>query len=167
MAAAPPTSLVQDLVASNRVLARHGVLDGYGHVSARDPRDAGRYLLAWERAPELVEAGDVVLFDLDSSPVTPEARPLYSERFIHGELYRARPDVQAVVHHHAPSLVTFGVSATPLRPVYHMSAFVAEGIPVFDIREAAGAATDMLVRTPALARALAESVGAAPAGLMR
>lgn len=162
-----PSALLRDLVAANRVLARRGILDGYGHVSVRDPRAPGRYLLAWARAPELVEEGDVVVHDLDSASVAAEARPLYSERFIHGELYRARPDVSAVVHHHAPPLIAFGITAAPLRPVYHMSAFVGEGIPVFEIREAAGAATDMLVRTPALARALAETVGAGPGALMR
>lgn len=158
--------LVRDLVVANRVLARLGVLDAYGHVSVRDPRDAGRYLISRSLAPELVAENDIVVLDLDSAPSGGERRPLYSERFIHGELYRARPDVRAIVHHHASTTVAFGVAETPLRAVYHMGAFLGDGVPVFDIRDAAGP-TDMLVRTPQLGRALAASVGAAPAALMR
>jgi HCOMODA/2-hydroxy-3-carboxy-muconic semialdehyde decarboxylase len=160
-------SPLEDVVAANRVLVAHGVLDGYGHVSARHPRDPQRYLLAWARAPELVTAADVLELDLDSRPVTATDRPLYTERFIHGEIYRTRPDVLAVVHHHSPSVIPFGVAGVPLRPLYHMSAFIGQGVPVFEIREAAGEATDMLVRTPALARALAETLGGRAAALMR
>lgn len=159
--------VVDDLVAANRVLARYGIVDGYGHVSVRDPRDPARYLIAWGRAPLLVEDADIVTLDLDSQPVRPESRPLYSERFIHGELYRARPDVHAVVHHHAPSVIPFGVTGVPLRPLYHMSAFVGETIPVFEIRDASVEPTDMLVRNPALAKALARTVGSTAAALMR
>lgn len=159
--------LISDLVAANRVLARYGIVDGYGHVSARDPNNANQYLIAWGRAPELVEDGDIVTLDLDSQPVAPESRPLYSERFIHGELYRARPDVQSIVHHHAPSIIPFGVTGVPLRPLYHMSAFVGEGVPVYEIRDASVEPTDMLVRNPALARALAACVGSTAAALMR
>jgi HCOMODA/2-hydroxy-3-carboxy-muconic semialdehyde decarboxylase len=165
----PPSSasLVRDVVVANRVLARFGVVDAYGHVSVRDPRDAGHYLISRSLAPEIVEDDDVVVLDLDSAPDRTERRPLYAERFIHGELYRSRPDVQAVVHHHAASTVAFSVSGTPLRAVYHMGAFLGDGLPVFEIREAAGQATDMLVRTPELARALARTVGTAPGALMR
>jgi ribulose-5-phosphate 4-epimerase/fuculose-1-phosphate aldolase len=159
--------LMRDLAAAYRLLALHGVVDAYGHVSVRDPRDAGRYLISQSLAPALVEPDDIVVLDLDSEPVTKETRSLYSERFIHGEIYRSRPDVGAVVHHHAPTTVAFGISEAPLRAVYHMSAFLGDGLPNFDILTAAGAATDMLVRTPALGRALAETVGAAPAALMR
>jgi ribulose-5-phosphate 4-epimerase/fuculose-1-phosphate aldolase len=158
--------LSDDLVAANRILAELGVLDGYGHVSVREDRDPERYLLARARAPELVSAEDLVEHDLDSQPLAPESRPLYTERFIHGEIYRVRPDVRAIVHHHAPSVIPFGVGSVPLRPLYHMSAFIGDGVPVFDIREAGGL-TDMLVRTPALARALAATLAGRPAALMR
>lgn len=159
-------ALVRDVVTANRVLARLGIVDAYGHVSVRDPRDASRYLISRSVAPDLVEDEDILLLDLDSAPRAGEKRALYSERFIHGELYRARPDVAAVVHHHAPTTVAFGVTDTPLRAVYHMGAFLGEGVPVFEIRDTGGT-TDMLVRTPELARALARTVGGAPAALMR
>ena len=154
-------------MAANRILADQGVLDGYGHVSVRHDRDPHRFLLAWARAPELVVADDVMEHDLDGNPLDARGRTPYTERFIHGEAYRARPDVTAVVHHHSPSVIPFAASATPLRPLYHMSAFVGEGVPVFDIREAAGRMTDMLVRTPALGRALAETLDGRAAALMR
>jgi len=157
--------LIEDLVAANRVLADQGVVDGYGHVSVRHPGKPERYLLSRSLAPELVTAGDVVEHDLDSGPID-DARPLYLERFIHGEIYRRRPDVQAVVHHHSPSVIPFGVGRAPLRPLYHMSAFLGDGVPVYDIRDGGGM-TDMLVRTPALARALAETLGSRSAALMR
>ena len=162
-----PSDLVRDVVVANRVLARFGIVDAFGHVSVRDPRDAGRYLISRSLAPEIVTDDDIVVLDLDSAPDRTERRLLYAERFIHGELYRSRPDVQAVVHHHSPTTVAFSVTGTPLRAVYHMSGFIGDGLPVYEIREAAGKATDMLVRTPELARALAGTVGAAPGALMR
>jgi HCOMODA/2-hydroxy-3-carboxy-muconic semialdehyde decarboxylase len=165
--ASASSSLVHDVVAANRILARFGIVDAFGHVSVRDPRDAGRYLISRSLAPESVVDDDIVDLDLDSAPRRTERRLLYAERFIHGELYRARPDVQAVVHHHSPTTVAFGVTGTPLRAIFHMSGFLGDGLPLYEIREAAGTATDMLVRTPGLARALARTVGAAPGALMR
>lgn len=159
--------LVEDLVAANRILAMHGVVDGYGHVSVRSPADPGRYWLARSVAPETVVVADIMEFDLDSVPLDPAGRAVYLERFIHGEIYRARPDVQAVVHNHSPSVIPFGVTPVPMRPMYHMSAFVGEGVPVFEIRDTAGDATDMLVRSGALGKALAVKLGAHPAALMR
>jgi HCOMODA/2-hydroxy-3-carboxy-muconic semialdehyde decarboxylase len=170
----PPTSagppdpkVVEDLVAANRILVDQGVLDGYGHVSIRHPASPDRYLLTRSLAPELVTAADIIEFDLDSTPVDARGRALLIERFIHGEIYRARPDVIAVVHNHSPSVIPFGVSTVPLRPLYHMSAFVGDGVPIFDIRDAAGGPTDMLVRTPPLGQALARTLGPRPAALMR
>ena len=159
--------LVEDLVAANRILADQNVLDGYGHVSARHDRDPSRYLMSRSLAPELVTAGDVLEYDLDSNPVDARDRASYLERFIHGEIYKARPDVRAIVHNHSPSVIPFGVTGVPLRPLYHMSAFLWEGVPVFDIRQAAGGSSDMLVRTPALGRALAGTLGSRTAALMR
>jgi len=142
-------------------------VDGYGHVSVRHPASAQRYLMSRSIAPETVTAADIVEYDLDSTPVDPRGRSSYLERFIHGEIYRARPDVKCVVHNHSPSVIPFGVSTVPLRPLYHMSAFLGGGVPVFDIKTAAGGPTDMLVRNAALGRALAQTLGARPVALMR
>jgi HCOMODA/2-hydroxy-3-carboxy-muconic semialdehyde decarboxylase len=158
--------LIEDLVAANRVLVDQGVLDGWGHVSVRHPRDPNRYLLSRSRAPELVSTDDILEFDLDSNPVDAEGRSLYTERFIHGEIYKTRPDVMAIVHTHAPALIPFSITKVQLKPVYHRSAFVSAGIPVFEIRESAGM-TDMLIRDKALGRALADTLGNHPAALMR
>jgi ribulose-5-phosphate 4-epimerase/fuculose-1-phosphate aldolase len=170
---APPSAgpvapqLIEDLVAANRILADQGVVDGYGHVSARHDRDPNRYLLSRSLAPELVVAADLMEYDLDSNPVDLKGRGMFIERFIHGEIYKVRPDVTAIVHNHSPSLIPFGITGAPLRPVYHMSAFLGDGVPVFEIRQAAGGATDMLVRNPALGQALAGALGARPVALMR
>ncbi len=163
----PDPVLLDDLVAANRILADQGVVDGYGHVSARHPTEPQRYFMSRSIAPELVTAADVMEYDLDSTPVDARGRISYLERFIHGEIYRARPEVKAIVHNHSPSVIPFGVSTAPLKPLYHMSAFLGGGVPVFDIKTAAGQATDMLVRTPALGRALAQTLGDRPVALMR
>ena len=163
----PAPGLVEDLVAANRILADQGVVDGYGHVSVRHDRDPARYLMARSMAPELVTEADVMEYDLDSVAVDPRGRAVYLERFIHGEIYKARPDVRAVVHNHSPSVIPFGVTLVRLRPLYHMSAFIGDGVPVFDIRAAAGGPTDLLVRDGALGRALARTLKARPAALMR
>jgi HCOMODA/2-hydroxy-3-carboxy-muconic semialdehyde decarboxylase len=168
VSAGPPAAqLIEDLVAANRILVDQGVLDGYGHVSTRHDRDPGRFLMSRSIAPELVTAADVLEYDLESEPVAAGGRTSYLERFIHGAIYRARPDVRAVVHSHSPAVVPFGVTGAPLRPLYHMSAFLSGGVPVWDIRAAAGGDTDMLVRTPALGRALAQTLGTRPVVLMR
>ena len=166
-AGTPDPALVGDLVAANRILADQGVVDGFGHVSVRHDRDPGRYLLSRSLAPELVTAADVMEFDLDSTPVDARGRALYLERFIHGEIYKVRPDVKAVVHNHSPSVIPFGATGVRLRPLYHMSAFLWSGVPVFEIRTAAGGASDMLVRDAALGRALARTLGDRAAALMR
>ena len=159
--------LLEDLVAANRILADQGVVDGYGHVSVRHPADPQRYLMSRSIAPELVTVADIMEYDLDSTAVDARGRPSYLERFIHGEIYRVRPDVLAIVHNHSPSVIPFGVSTAPLRPLYHMSAFLGGGVPVFDIRKASAQPTDMLVRDAALGRALAQTLGARPVALMR
>ena len=160
-------TLLDDLVAANRILAEHGVVDGYGHVSVRVPGRSDRYLLSRSLAPASVTAADIMEYDLDSNPIGGDTRAMYSERFIHGEIYRLRPDVQAVVHNHSPSVIPFGVTAVPLKPIYHMCGFVGEGVPIFEIRDTAGPATDMLIRSRPLGRALAEVLGIKPAALMR
>ncbi|MGC2322004.1 MAG: class II aldolase/adducin family protein, partial [Terriglobales bacterium] len=164
-----PSTLLDDLVVANHILAQQGILDGYGHVSVRSDSARDRYLLSRSLAPALVTAADIQQYDLDSNPLDLAARPSFIERFIHGEIYRARPDVQAIVHSHAPSLIPFGVTGVALRPLYHMTAFVGAGVPVFEIRKVRGNDSKMLmlVHNPALGRALAETLAAKPAALMR
>src|SRR3954471_12561545 len=117
-------AIVEDLVAANRVLADEGVLDAYGHVSMRDPRNPSRYMMSRSLAPILVSASDIMEFDLDSNPVDPNGRRSVLERFIHGEIYKARPDVNAVIHSHSPAVIPFGITQVPMRPVYHQSTFL-------------------------------------------
>ena len=159
-------ALIADLVAANRILAQENIFDGFGHVSARESRNPNRYHLARSLAPGLVAAGDILEFDLDSNPMNAKGLAVYSERFIHGEIYKARPDVKAIVHNHSPALIPFSVSSVPLRPVSHTAGFIGDGVPVFDIRTLAGM-TDMLVSNADRARALAGVLGARPAVLMR
>jgi HCOMODA/2-hydroxy-3-carboxy-muconic semialdehyde decarboxylase len=163
----PPAALLDDLVAANRILANEGVVDGYGHVSVRHPSVASRFLMSRSMAPALVTVGDIMEYDLDGTALDARGRTSFLERFIHGEIYKAQPAVMAVVHNHSPSVIPFGASTVPLRPIYHMSAFLGGGVPVFDIKTAAGGATDMLVSTPALGHALAQTLGDRPVALMR
>ena len=159
-------ALIEDLVAANRILAALEIVDGYGHVSARHDKDPNRYLIARSIAPESVTANDVLELDLDSKPVNGGEARMYLERFIHGEIYKARPEVKAVVHNHAAAVIPFGASTIPLLPIYHMAGFIGRGLPIFDIRKIAGD-TDMLVKTPALGAALARTLVDKPAALMR
>lgn len=161
------TKAIADVVLANHILADQGVVDGFGHVSIRDPSDPGKFLMARSIAPETVTAADVLVHDLDGNTPAPATVKLYLERFIHAEIYRSRPDVFAIVHCHAPALIPFGVTGVALRPLYHMSSFLGLGVPVFDIHKAAGGATDLLVRTPELGRELAKTLGSHPAALMR
>lgn len=158
--------VIDDLVAANRILADQGILDAYGHVSVRNPRDAGHFFLARSTAPETVTAADVFEHDLDGNAPQAQGKTLFLERFIHAEIYRARPDVMAVIHTHAPSLIPFGITGMALRPVYHMSAFLGGGVPIFDPRPDFGD-TDLLIRTPALGKALARTLGAHTVVLQR
>src|SRR5262245_64019374 len=159
-------AVIEDLVAANHVLAHEGVLDGYGHVSDRRRGAADRFLLARSIAPELVGPADILEYDLDGNPTNARGATSYRERFIHSEIYKVRRDVNAVVHCHTPSLIPFGVSSVPLRPIYHQSAFVADGVPVFEIRDVAGM-SDMLVKDARLGQALARTLADKPAALMR
>src|SRR3989442_8186012 len=149
---------LRDVVIANRILAHEGVVDAYGHVSVRHPLDPARYLLSRSRAPELVERGDIVEFDLEGKSVGGDTRAPYLERFIHGAIYEARPDVQAVVHAHAEAVLPFTISATPLRPVVHMASFIGARIPVWDIRDNFGD-TNLLVVNMAQGRDLARGLG--------
>src|ERR1700730_1220662 len=145
MTDADPT-LIEDVVAANRILFDQGVVDGFGHVSARHDKDPRRFLLARSMAPVLVTAADIMEFDLDGNPVDPQGRTPYLERFIHSEIFKAQPEVAAIVHSHSPAVIPFGVAPVLLRPLYYMSSFLGFGVPVFEIRDS-GPATDMLIRT--------------------
>lgn len=158
---------ITDLVWANRILVNESVLDGFGHVSVRDPDRADRFLIARSMAPALVTAADVLDCDLDGEVHDTSGRRTYMERFIHSEIYRARPDVLAVVHSHSPALIPFGVTGARLRPICHMGSFLGSTTPVFEIRLAGGESTDMLVRNAALGRSLAQSLGAHSVALMR
>lgn len=167
-AASGTDDLLQDLVHANHILFDEGVLDAFGHVSVRHPERPERFLLARNMAPGLVGAEDIIEFDLDGTPIDADGRSVYLERFIHGEIYRARPDVMAVVHSHSPSVVPFSaVKSTPLKPMCHMSGFLGEGAPIFEIRDVAGAATDLLIRSAPLGESLARSLGDNNVVLMR
>ena len=164
---APDPALVADIVAANHILYEQGVVDGFGHVSARHDKDPSRFLLARSMAPGLVTAADIMEFDLDGNAIDPQGRALYLERFIHSEIYKTHPEIKAIVHSHSPSVIPFGVTEVPLRPIYHMSSFLGTGVPVFEIREAGGNGSDMLVRNPALGAALARKLGTSSVVLMR
>jgi HCOMODA/2-hydroxy-3-carboxy-muconic semialdehyde decarboxylase len=165
----PPAAdpaLVEKLVLANRILYRYGVVDGFGHVSVRHDGSPGHFLLSRNMAPALVKREDIVTFDLDGTALDADGRRVYLERFIHAEIYRARPDVSAVVHSHSPSVIPFGVTGQALRPVFHMSGFLGEGSALFEIRDVAGD-TDMLISSNALGVALAASLGSRSLVLMR
>jgi HCOMODA/2-hydroxy-3-carboxy-muconic semialdehyde decarboxylase len=149
-------AVIDDLVAGNRILYNEDIVDGYGHISARDPRDPNRFLLSRARAPGLVVATDIMEFGMDGEPVKDSGKPIYSERFIHSEIYKARPDVNSVVHTHSPTVVPFSVTNEPLRPI--RAGFFYPEVPVFDTRDAAGW-TDLLISNPALGKALAAKLG--------
>ena len=168
----PPTSesemhqLIGDLVSANHILYNTQVLDAFGHISARDPDHADRFLLARSMAPALVGAADIVTYDLDGNALGGDTRRGYVERYIHSEIYRARPDVMAIVHSHCASVLPFACSSVPLRPVFHMAGFLKR-ISRFEIREVAGDATDMLVRDAEIGRYLAQGLSANCVSLMR
>jgi ribulose-5-phosphate 4-epimerase/fuculose-1-phosphate aldolase len=171
---APPSggpvdpATIEDLVAANRILAQEGILDAYGHVSIRHPSNPGRYLLSRSLAPILVTAQDILEYDLDSNPVDPNGRTSVLERFIHGEIYKARPDVKAVIHSHSPTVVPFSVTQVPLRPVLHAASFLWVGVPVWESRDAGDpAGAGMLVRNAALGKSLAAKLDDKPVALMR
>ena len=161
-ATAPVTAdpeLIDDLVTANRILTDHGVLDAYGHVSARDRQSPQHYWISRAMPPAQVTAADIIACDLDNNPVRAGENRLFFERVIHGEIYRARSDVMAVVHNHSPALIPFCNSDTRLRPMVGNAAFLGEGAPVFDIRTVDDEG-DLNICTAAQAQALARALGA-------
>ncbi|PYN01154.1 MAG: class II aldolase family protein [Candidatus Rokuibacteriota bacterium] len=156
---------IRDLVVANRILANEDVVDAYGHVSMRHPAHAARYLLARSLSPELVERDDIMEFELDGTPVGDSRQP-YLERFIHGAIYEARPDVHAVVHAHAEAVLPFTITTTPLQPVIHSGSFMGAHVSVWDIRDNFGD-TNLLVANMAQGRDLARCLGGDNVALMR
>lgn len=157
---------LDELVTANRILAREGVVDAFGHVSIRHPELSERYILSRARAPECIEVEDLMQFALDGTAIEPAGRKAYAERFIHGAIYEQRPDVHAVVHNHSPSVIPFGVTGTPLRPVMHMCASMGTHVPLWDSRTTFGD-TNLLVTNVAMGRDLAATLGTRPVALMR
>ena len=158
--------LIEDLVAASRILADQQVLDAYGHVSARSDRKPAHFIMSRSLAPALVAAADLMELDEDSEALPGDKRKGFIERYIHGEIYRARPEVLAIVHSHSASVIPFGVTRARLRPVYHMGSFLWSGTPVFDIRKEREH-NDLLVRDRPLGKALAASLGGCNCVLMR
>jgi len=159
-------STMADLAAASRILATQGVVDAFGHVSLRHPEVPGRYLMARSVAPALVTPDDIMEYDVDSNPINANGRSSFLERFIHGEIYKARSDIQSIVHSHSPSVIPFGLVRVPVEAMFHNAAFLAAGVPVFDIREKFGA-TDMLVGNREKGLALASVLGSKDVVLMR
>jgi HCOMODA/2-hydroxy-3-carboxy-muconic semialdehyde decarboxylase len=157
---------LEDLAAASRILVDQGVFDAAGHVSMRHPDHPGRFLMSRSLAPQLVTANDIMEFDLDCNAIDPRGRTGFIERYLHGEIFRARPDVMAVAHSHSPAVIAFGLSNTPMRAMYHNAAFLAAGAPVFDIREKFGA-TDIVISTAAKGAALAEVLADRSVALLR
>lgn len=157
---------LQDLVTANRILAHEGVVDAFGHVSFRDPGNPDSYWLSCSRAPELVVAEDLMEFTLEGEPVDQRDRAMYAERPIHGGVYQARPDVQAVIHNHSMAVIPYGVTDTPLRPIFHLAAVIGEQVPVWDIQNVFGD-TNMLVTTMDQGSDLAKTLGDGRVALMR
>ena len=158
--------LLEELVTANRILAREGVVDSFGHVSARHPDNPKRFLLSRARAPERIEASDIMEFTLEGDPVDARGRSPYLERYIHGGIYEARPDVCSVVHNHSPSVIPFGVTARKLKPLLHMCANIGHEVTTWDSHDKFGD-TALLVENVEMGRDLARAVGSARTILMR
>jgi len=158
--------VLEDLAAASRILVDQGVFDAAGHVSMRHPHDAGRFLMSRSLAPALVTAGDIMEFTLDSQPVDAHGPKPFIERYLHGGIYARRPDVMAIAHGHSAAVIPFGLVATPMRATYHNAAFLAAGVPVFDIRERFGA-TDIVISSAERGAALADALGDKAVVLLR
>jgi HCOMODA/2-hydroxy-3-carboxy-muconic semialdehyde decarboxylase len=157
---------LEDLAAASRILVDQGVFDAAGHVSMRHPDHPERFLMSRSLAPEMVTADDIMEFDLGCNAIEPRGRNGFIERYLHGEIYRARPDVMAVAHSHSPAVIAFGLTKEPMRAMYHNAAFLAGGVPVFDIREKFGL-TDIVISTAAKGAALAAVLADKPVALLR
>lgn len=159
-------AVLDELVTANRILAREGVVDAFGHVSIRHPERPERYVMSRARAPERIEAGDLMEFTFDGTPVDAAGRKPYAERHIHGAVYESRPEIHAVVHNHSPSVIPFGITGAKLAPVMHMCASMGADVPVWDTRTSFGD-TNLLVTTMEMGRDLAATLANRPVALMR
>ncbi len=159
-------AVIDELVTANRILAREGIVDSFGHPSIRHPDRPDRFLLSRARAPDLIEAGDIMEFTLDGTAINAGDKKPYLERFIHGSIYEARPDVNAVIHNHSPSVIPFGVSKKKLKPLHHMCGCMGHEVPVWDSQTGFGD-TSLLVSSVERGRDLAKQLGNRPAALMR
>ncbi len=161
------SQVLSDLVVANHILVNEGVLDGFGHISVRDPSNPERFYIARSMAPALVTLEDLVVVDLDGVVHDAQGRHTYVERYIHSEIFRARPDVMSIIHSHSPAVIPFGVTGARLRPICHMSGFLGAVTPVYEIRHSAGETSDLLIRNQALGVSLAQCLGQANVALMR
>lgn len=159
-------NVMRNLVIANRILAAEGVVDAFGHISVRHPDTPDRYIMACSRSPGIVTMDDLMEYTLDSDPIDQRGLPMYAERFIHGGIYAARPDAQAVVHNHSHAVIPFGVTGVKLRPMVHVGSTMGVDVPVWDIRKAFGDTT-LLVLNNDHARDLARCLGDGRAALMR
>ena len=159
-------AVLEDLAAASRILADQGVFDAAGHVSMRHPGHAERFLMSRSLAPQMITADDIMEFDLGCNAIDPRGRNGFIERYLHGEIFKARPDVMAIAHSHSPSTIAFGLSNVPMRAMYHNAAFLAAGVPVFDIREKFGT-TDIVVSSSDKGAALAAVLADKPVALLR
>ncbi len=148
----------EELSLANRILAHEGIVDAFGHISARHPTDPGRFLMSRHRAPALVAPEDILEYTLDTEPVHPTNVRHYGERVIHGCIYQARPDVMAVCHHHAPAMMPYAISRAPMMPVYHLGASMGVRVPFWDSRDDFGS-TALVVVKPEEGRSLAKALG--------
>lgn len=160
-------TLISDLVSANHILANEGVFDGFGHVSVRHDQNPERFLIARSMAPSMITEDDIVECDFEGVVHDAQGRKSYLERFIHSAIFKARPDVMAVIHSHSPAIIPFGVTGARLRPICHMSGFLGSTTPVFEIRDAVGESSDMLIRNQALGEALATTLGGNAVALLR
>jgi ribulose-5-phosphate 4-epimerase/fuculose-1-phosphate aldolase len=161
------STAIRELVVANRILGNEGVVDAFGHISVRHSDNAGRYFLACSRSPGLVTEEDIVEFDLDSNRLDDTDRAIYAERFIHGCIYKARPDVMSVCHSHAHAVVPFTVTNTPIEPIWVMSSGSGAGVPNWDIRDEFPNEGTMLVVNDATGRSLAKTLGNGRVCLLR
>jgi ribulose-5-phosphate 4-epimerase/fuculose-1-phosphate aldolase len=162
----PLSRLIDELVTANRILAHEGVVDSFGHVSVRHPANPARFLLSRARAPDCIEADDILEFTLEGDPVDAGRLKPYLERFIHGAVYEARPEIRSVVHNHSPSVIPFGVTGQKLRPLLHLGASIGHEVPIWDSEDGFGDTT-LLVESPEMGRDLARALGGRPTALMR
>src|SRR3954467_2991991 len=159
-------AVLEDLAAASRILADQGVFDAAGHVSMRHPGHAERFLMSRSLAPQMITADDIMEFDLDCSAIDPRGRNGFIERYLQGEIFGPRPDVMAIAHSHSPSTIAFGLSNVPMRAMYHNAAFLAAGVPVFDIRHKCGP-TDIVISSADKGAALAAVLADKPVALLR